>query len=210
MKWDEGPGAEQSSEASQNGRKSCPKRPAPARTLKKDGDLDAALKSAAKVVEASYSYPFISHARSNRNCSAQFKDGKLEIWSNTQQPARGRALTSKILVFRKRHHDSFVRAGGSFGRGLTNDYMVEVRLHRKEGRRTGQACLVARRRHDARLLSSRRVPFSEGRSRQFRQDRCLEKSLRQLRRGRNICTLGAIAPLNSHRASSPILRCTLR
>jgi isoquinoline 1-oxidoreductase subunit beta len=127
VKWDEGPGAEQNSEAFAKRAEELSKQP-PARTLKNDGNVDEALKSAAKMVEASYSYPFISHAALEpRNCSAHFKDGKLEIWSTTQQPARGRALVSKILSIPESDITiHLLRAGGSFGRGLTNDYMVEV------------------------------------------------------------------------------------
>jgi isoquinoline 1-oxidoreductase beta subunit len=127
VKWDEGPGAEQSSEAFAKRAEELSKQ-APQRTLKNDGNVDDALKNAGKTVEAAYSYPFISHAPLEpRNCSAHFKDGKLEIWSTTQQPARGRALVSKILGIPESDITiHLLRAGGSFGRGLTNDYMVEV------------------------------------------------------------------------------------
>jgi isoquinoline 1-oxidoreductase subunit beta len=127
VKWDEGQAAEQSSEGFANRAQELSKQP-PQRTLKNDGNVDDALKAAAKTVEGSYSYPFISHAALEpRNCSAHFKDGKLEIWSTTQQPARGRALVSKILGIPESDITvHLLRAGGSFGRGLTNDYMVEV------------------------------------------------------------------------------------
>ena len=93
VKWDEGSG-----DAAEH-RKLCA--PAeelsgkrPARTIKNDGDVDEALKSAAKLVEATYSYPFISHAPLEpQNCTAHFKDGKLEIWTTSQQPGAGRALS---------------------------------------------------------------------------------------------------------------------
>jgi isoquinoline 1-oxidoreductase beta subunit len=127
VQWDEGPAAEQSSVGFAK-RASELSQQAPGRTLKNDGNVDDAFKSAAKVLEAAYEYPFISHAPLEpRNCSAQFKDGKLEIWSTTQLPARGCTLVSKQLnIPEKDITIHLLRAGGSFGRGLTNDYMVEV------------------------------------------------------------------------------------
>ncbi len=99
----------------------------PARKLKTDGNVDDAWKSASKTIDAAYSYPFISHAPLEpRNCTALFKDGKVEIWTTSQTPGGGRGLVSKTLGIPESDITvHMLRAGGSFGRGLYNDLMAE-------------------------------------------------------------------------------------
>ena len=59
--WNEGPNAAASSTEFAKNAEALSKQ-APHWTLRKDGDFDTAIKGAAHVVEAAYSYPFISHA----------------------------------------------------------------------------------------------------------------------------------------------------
>ena len=125
--WNEGPTAAQSSAGFAAKADELSKQ-APGFTLRADGDVDGVLTASAKVVEGAYSYPFISHAPLEpQNCTARFADGKVEIWSGSQTPQRGRQMVSQVLGIPETAVTlHMVNAGGGFGRRLSNDYMVEA------------------------------------------------------------------------------------
>ncbi len=127
VEWDEGATAEQSSAGFARRAAELARQPA-ARTLRSDGDVEATLKAAARVVEAEYSYPFLAHAPLEpQNCTAHFQNGKLEIWAPTQTPQQGRELVASTLnVAPGDVTIHLTRIGGGFGRRLRNDYMVEA------------------------------------------------------------------------------------
>ena len=128
VKWDEGRWARLSSEEIAGKAASLSRQPA-GRTLRRDGDVEAAFRRGdVKVVESAYVFPFIAHAPLEpQNCTAHFKDGKLELWSTSQTPQIGRTIVSRVLgIPEKDITIHMVRGGGGFGRRLYNDYMCEA------------------------------------------------------------------------------------
>ena len=95
----------------------------------KNGDAAKALGSAAKVVEATYSYPFQNHAcMEPMNATAIWTEDRCEVWTPTQNGEGALAATiaasghdaSKCDVHK-------VHLGGGFGRrGATHDWVTQV------------------------------------------------------------------------------------
>ena len=125
--WNEGATASQSS-VGFAARAAELSKAAPQRVLRTDGDADAALASAAKRIEAAYEYPFLSHATLEpQGATARFADGKLEMWTTSQNPGAGKGQIATLLAIPQTDITvHMVRAGGGFGRRLTNDAMLEA------------------------------------------------------------------------------------
>jgi isoquinoline 1-oxidoreductase beta subunit len=100
----------------------------PGETLRADGDVERELERARRVVEATYFYPFVSHANMEpQNCTARYDEsGRMELWAPTQYPKGGRELIARTLGIAEQDiHVNLTRIGGGFGRRLRNDFMVE-------------------------------------------------------------------------------------
>ena len=106
-------------------------REAPHALIRRDGNLDAALRGAHRRVSASYAYPFLAHATLEpQNCTARInRDGSVEIWAPTQNPGPGAQLVARTLgIDAAKIRVHMTRVGGGFGRRLNNDYMAEAAM----------------------------------------------------------------------------------
>ncbi|HEX2583831.1 MAG TPA: molybdopterin cofactor-binding domain-containing protein [Steroidobacteraceae bacterium] len=100
-------------------------------TINDVGNVDDVFKrttDSAKIVDAYYYYPFVSHATLEpQNCAAWYHDGVMEIWAPSQNATQAVQQVSKLLDIAPanvRVHQT--RVGGGFGRRLMNDYVCEV------------------------------------------------------------------------------------
>jgi CO/xanthine dehydrogenase Mo-binding subunit len=109
-------------------------RAAPARHTQDDakgakGDVDAAMKTAAKIVEAEYEWPFQSHASMGPACAvAQFTpDGHLNCWMGGQKPHYSRTgIAAAFKLPPDKVHVKWVQGPGSYGRNEADDCLAEA------------------------------------------------------------------------------------
>jgi nicotinate dehydrogenase subunit B len=93
-----------------------------------NGDVDAAFKSAARVIEAEYEWPFQSHASMGPACSlVEIKDGNVTCWSGTQKShfvQNGLAELLQVPV--EKVHVIFKPGPGSYGRNDADDCAMDA------------------------------------------------------------------------------------
>ena len=144
--WNEGPRAKESS-ASYREQMKRAVAVTGAEVVNKFGDPDAVLGRASVVINAEYEAPFLSHATMEpMNCTASFKDGKVEIWSPTQFPDWATGATAGALKIPGTNVTVHVTLmGGGFGRRINPDFTVEAALISKAA---GKAVKVVWNRSD--------------------------------------------------------------
>lgn len=100
-----------------------------AQVQRKDGDFQAAIAKAAKVVEATYECPFISHSPMEpMNFFADVRaDGSVLLAGPTQVPQSAqKAVATLLKLDEKKIEVELSKMGGGFGRRLNNDYALEA------------------------------------------------------------------------------------
>ncbi|HEY1950215.1 MAG TPA: molybdopterin cofactor-binding domain-containing protein [Bryobacteraceae bacterium] len=106
----------------------------PQRVVRSLGDVDAGFGSAAKLVEANYYTPLLAHAPMEPPAAvADFRDGKVEIWTATQNPQA--VLTTVAAALSIKPEDVICHVtllGGGFGRKSKPDYVAEAAILSKK------------------------------------------------------------------------------
>jgi isoquinoline 1-oxidoreductase beta subunit len=101
---------------------------APGTMVRAVGDVEQALAGAARVVEAYYEFPFLSHATLEpHNCTADVRDGHCYITGPLQMQGSGaNVVAAAVGLPVDRVHIQVTRLGGGFGRRLLSDYAAEA------------------------------------------------------------------------------------
>jgi len=90
----------------------------PGTPARKEGDVDAALKDAARTLEAAYEFPYLAHAAMEpMNCVVKLEAEGCEIWNGEQFQTADQAALAQILALKPEQVKlNQLYAGGSFGR----------------------------------------------------------------------------------------------
>jgi len=102
----------------------------PGAVARKEGEPDKAFEQPARLLQASYDFPYLAHAAMEPlNCVVQLSDKHCEIWNGEQMQTGDQAAVAALLGFKPEQVTlNMLYAGGSFGRRACKDadYIVEA------------------------------------------------------------------------------------
>ncbi|MCB4358262.1 xanthine dehydrogenase family protein molybdopterin-binding subunit [Quatrionicoccus australiensis] len=102
----------------------------PGLVARKEGDVAAAFAAPAKVVRASYDFPYLAHAAMEpMNCVIQLKPDACEVWNGEQFQTVDQGNLAHLLGLKPEQVKlNMLYAGGSFGRRASthSDYLLEA------------------------------------------------------------------------------------
>ena len=124
--WDDGPNKSYESKAYRAMLEEQVRKPG--KLERQQGDADAALKSAARVITAEYYAPHLAHATMEPPAAvARRQSGKWEVWAPVQSPGGARDDIAKALGIKPEEmvvHTTLL--GGGFGRKSKCDFAIEA------------------------------------------------------------------------------------
>lgn len=102
----------------------------PAKVVRKDGDTDTAFKNAAKIIERTYSAPFLAHnCMEPMNFFAHVTADKAELVGPIQTPEfMEQSVAARLGMPLEKIDLQMTRMGGGFGRRLYGHFVVEAAL----------------------------------------------------------------------------------
>ncbi len=126
--WDDGPNASYDSVAYRKELEDASRQPG--EVVRNNGDVDAAMKSADKVVVGEYYAPHFAHAAMESPvATAHVSDGKAVVWAPVQSPQGTRDDVAKTLGISPENVTVNVTLlGGGFGRKSKCDFALEAAL----------------------------------------------------------------------------------
>jgi isoquinoline 1-oxidoreductase beta subunit len=102
----------------------------PGIVARKEGNADTAFTSPARVLSASYDFPYLAHAAMEPlNCVVQLNKDSCEIWNGEQMQTLDQAQVAALLGLKPEQVKlNMLYAGGSFGRraSTASDYVLEA------------------------------------------------------------------------------------
>jgi isoquinoline 1-oxidoreductase beta subunit len=106
----------------------------PAKVVRNLGNVDAEFARGGKVLEATYTTPMLAHAAMEPPAAvADFKNGKVEVWTPTQNPQAVQETLAAALGIDKKDVTCHVTLlGGAFGRKSKPDYAAEAAVLSKK------------------------------------------------------------------------------
>jgi isoquinoline 1-oxidoreductase subunit beta len=126
IEWDRGTAASESSASLRESLRAAASRPG--KRIRNDGNVDEALPSSAKRVEAVYEFPYLAHATMEpMNITVHARDHEAEVWAPTQSPDWVQRTVAKLLDLPPQKvivHTTLL--GGGFGRRYMADYPAEA------------------------------------------------------------------------------------
>ena len=99
-----------------------------AKVLRKDGDPEKVFKNAAKVLERTYTAPFLAHnAMEPVNCFAHVTADKAELYGPVQAPEfTMQGLVARLGLPKEKIHIRLARMGGGFGQRAYGHHFIEA------------------------------------------------------------------------------------